>query len=309
MDIVTGGLGFIGNELVRQLKAAGREVAIIDNENRIAPQIEDIRDVPHYKIDITDVKSVNETMALLKPTRVFHLAAIHYIPECNAQPERTLRINVEGTLSVLNAAVKFGCKHFILASTGAVYHDTPEPLKEEAKIAPVDVYGWSKWFAEELCRWQDTSIRITICRLFNNIGLRETNAHIVPEIISQLRSGNRVLELGNITPVRDYISTRDTATAMITLGQSEHSGTEVYNIATGKGASVKELIQELSKILKQDIQVKTDPHRFRKADKEVQLADISKLKEKLNWEPKHSMKEVLMELMKFEKLMPANDNT
>lgn len=303
MDIVTGGLGFIGNELVRQLKAAGREVAIIDNENRTAPQIEDIRDVPHYKIDITDIHLVNETIALLKPTRIFHLAAIHYIPECNAQPERTLRINVEGTLAVLNAAVKYGCKHFILASTGAVYHDAPELLTEEAKIAPVDVYGWSKWFAEELCRWQDTSIRVTICRLFNNIGLRETNAHIIPEIISQLRSGNRVLELGNITPVRDYISTKDTATALIRLGQSEHTGTEIYNIATGKGASVKELIDYMAAIIKQEIQIKTDPQRFRKADKEVQLADISKLKAKLNWEPKHDLKEVLVELMKFEKII------
>ena len=306
MDIVTGGLGFIGNELVRQLKAAGRKVAIIDNENRVAPQLEDISDVPHYKIDITDVDLINETMVLLKPARIFHLAAIHYIPECNAQPERTLRINVEGTLSVLNAAVKVGCKHFILASTGAVYHDTPEPLKEDAPIAPVDVYGWSKWFAEELCRWQDTSIRVTICRLFNNIGLRETNAHIVPEIINQLRSGNRILELGNITPIRDYISTRDTATAMIKLAQSEHRGTEVYNIATGEGASVKELIAYLSNILKQEIQIKTDPQRFRKADKEVQLADISKLKAKLNWEPKYSLQAVLIELMRFEKIIPSN---
>ena len=303
MDIVTGGLGFIGNELVRQLKAAGREVAIIDNENRVAEHIEDIRDVPHYKIDITDTPSIQQTIGALKPERIFHLAAIHYIPECNAQPERTMRINVEGTLSVLNAAVASGCQHFMLASTGAVYHDAPGALSEDAPIAPVDVYGWSKWFAEELCRWQSSAIPVTICRLFNNIGLRETNAHIVPEIISQLNRGSRLLELGNITPIRDYISTRDTATALIRLSESKHSGAEVYNIATGKGASVKELMECMSILLQEEIHIKTDPKRFRLADKQVQLADISKLSAKLNWQPEQKMKDVLEELMRFEKLI------
>ena len=306
MNIVTGGLGFIGNELVRQLKSAGKQVAIIDNENRIAPHLEDLSDVPCYKIDITDSQSLNETMALLKPECVFHLAAIHYIPECNAQPERTLRINVEGTLAVLNAAKANGCKHMVVASTGAVYHDAAEPLKEDATIAPVDIYGWSKWFAEELCRSQRSAMNVTICRLFNNIGLRETNPHIVPEIIHQLRNGNRVLQLGNTKPIRDYISTRDTASALMQLSQYTHNGYEVFNVATGEGASVEELIVCLSRILGEKITVETDSSRFRQADKQVQLADISKLKNALKWEPQYNMQQVLEELVRFEKLKPAN---
>lgn len=303
MNIVTGGLGFIGNELVRQLKSAGKQVAIIDNENRIAPQLEDLSDVPRYNVDITDRQALNETMALLKPDCVFHLAAIHYIPECNAHPERTLRINVEGTLAVLNAAKANGCKHLLFASTGAVYHDAQEPLTEEAPIAPVDIYGWSKWFAEELCRSQQGVMPITICRLFNNIGLRETNPHIVPEIISQLRKDNRVLQLGNTKPIRDYISTRDTASALIQLSQQVPDGYEIFNVATGHGASVEELIQNLSTILGENIRVETDPARFRQADKQVQLADISKLKKALKWEPQYALPQVLEELLRFEKLV------
>jgi UDP-glucose 4-epimerase len=303
MDIVTGGLGFIGNELVRQLLAKGRSVAIIDNENRIAPQLEDLNRVPRYTIDITDAQAVDEVIGKLKPERIFHLAAIHYIPECNAQPERTLRINTEGTLSVLNAAIKHHCKHFIFASTGAVYHDSPLALTETSPIAPVDIYGWSKWFAEELCRWKATHIPVTICRLFNNIGLRETNPHIVPEIVQQLSGGSRVLQLGNTTPVRDYISTQDTASAFIRLSELTPEGSEIYNIATGKGASVNELIECMSTLLKEDITVQTDPSRFRAADKAVQLADISKLKNKLNWEPQQDMKEVLAVVLKFDGLI------
>lgn len=303
MDIVTGGLGFIGNELVRQLLAKGRDVAIIDNENRIAPQLEDLNLVPRYTIDINDTQSIDEVLSKLKPERVFHLAAIHYIPECNAQPERTLHINTEGTLSVLNAAIKHQCKHFIFASTGAVYHDSPLALTETSPVAPVDIYGWSKWFAEELCRWKSSSIPVTICRLFNNIGLRETNPHIVPEIIQQLSSGSRVLQLGNTTPVRDYISTQETASALIRLSELKPDGCEVYNIATGKGASVDELIDCMSTLLKENITVQIDPARFRAADKAVQLADISKLKNKLAWEPQQNFKEVLSVVLKFEGLM------
>ncbi|MBC7488497.1 MAG: GDP-mannose 4,6-dehydratase [Cytophagaceae bacterium] len=304
MDIVTGGLGFIGNELVRQLLAKGRSVAIIDNENRLASQLEDLNEVPRYTIDITDAQAVDEVMGKLKPERVFHLAAIHYIPECNAQPERTVRINTEGTLSVLNAAIKHHCKHFIFASTGAVYYDSPLALTEASPIAPVDIYGWSKWFAEEICRWKAPTIPITICRLFNNIGLRETNPHIVPEIIQQLKTGSRVLQLGNTTPIRDYISTQDTASALIRLSELKPDVCEVYNVATGKGASVNELIHCLSTLLKEEIAVQADPARFRAADKAVQLADITKLKSKLNWEPQQHMKDVLSVILKFEGLMP-----
>jgi len=305
MIVVTGGLGFIGNELVRQLHAKGEQVAIIDNENRIAPHLEDIAAVPVYKIDITDNVAVDRVLAELKPSLIYHLAAIHYIPECNAYSERTLRVNVEGTLSLLNAAVKHSCAHFIMASTGAVYGDSPKHLNEGDTIAPVDIYGLSKWFAEDLCRSKSAEMHITICRLFNNIGLRETNAHILPEIINQLKTGTRILQLGNTSPIRDYIATQDTATALIQLGviKNNSNAYEVYNLATGKGASVNELIEIMADLLGEKIMIETDPTRFRKADKEVQLADISKLKEALNWEPQHALKNVVAELMKFEGLI------
>jgi UDP-glucose 4-epimerase len=303
MIVVTGGLGFIGNELVRQLKAAGEKVAILDNENRVAPAIEDLKDVPRYTIDITDGAAVDALFGTLRPRCVYHLAAIHYIPECNAYPERTIRVNVEGTLSVLNAAIKNQCERFLFASTGAVYADSPLPLSEKDEIAPVDIYGWSKWFAEELCRSKKEDIQLTICRLFNNIGLRETNAHIIPEIISQLKTGTRTLQLGNTTTIRDYISTEDTAQALIQLGKRRHDGPEVYNIATGTGASVDELIQLMSALLNEEINITTDTARFRKADKQVQLADVTKLKHTLGWEPQYALKEVVHQLMKFEGLI------
>ena len=204
MIIVTGGLGFIGNELVRQLKQRGENVLIIDNRNRVAPDIEDIMDVPIEYADVVDYNTISAIFERVKPKTIYHLAAIHFIPECNENPERTLRINVEGTQSVLRAAASSGTRQFFFASSGAVYADSPNSLKEEDKIGPVDVYGYSKLFGEQLCEWyaKESSLQVAICRLFNNYGPRETNLHIIPEIIKQLKEGDE-LHPGNIKPIRE----------------------------------------------------------------------------------------------------------
>ena len=304
MHLVTGGLGFIGNELVRQLLAAGRDVAIVDNRNRVAPDIEDIASVPVYDVDVTDRDNLLDVIGRLKPEAVYHLAAIHFIPECNANPARTLRVNVEGTQNVLDAAQRAGVKHLLFASSGAVYADSSEPLAETAPLAPVDIYGVSKMFGETLCHRMASpdGLRITACRFFNNIGPRETNAHILPEIISQLRQSD-TLRLGNITTIRDYITTSDTSEALMRLAEIPPDPYRVVNIATGKGASVRDLIDMMSDILGRDITVETDPSRFRKADKAVQVADTTALQGLLNWTPNADLRAGVEAILGYEGLL------
>jgi UDP-glucose 4-epimerase len=304
MNLITGGLGFIGNELARQLSQAGEEVAILDNRNRVAPRIEDLAGLPVREADITDREATAKVIRELKPRTVFHLAAIHYIPECNANPERTLRVNVEGTMSLLNASAAAGVEHFLLASSGAVYADSPEFLGESSPVAPVDIYGWSKWFAEELCRWhaQPTGLRVTICRLFNNYGPRETNRHIIPEILEQLKSGDR-LKLGNTKPRRDYIHTSDCARAMRLLAKLPPPSSRTVNISSGHHASVDDIVGLLGEILGRKLEIETDPARFRKADKLVQVADILLLKQLTGWQPEIALRPGLADLLRFEGLL------
>jgi UDP-glucose 4-epimerase len=306
MNVVTGGLGFIGNELVRQLLQAGEEVAVLDNRNRTAPDIGDLSAAGVLEVDLTRHDKVAAALARLKPGTVFHLAAIHFIPECNASPERTLQVNVEATMGLLRACAEAGVRHFLYASSGAIYADSPSPLNEESPVGPVDIYGWSKWFGEELCRWQAASggLKITLCRLFNNYGPRETNAHIIPEILSQLKQSRR-LRLGNTRPRRDYIHTADTAKALRLLAKIPPVSCRTVNIATGEDASVDELVAVLSELLGQPITVEVDQSRFRKADKLVQKADITRLRQLLSWQPEISLRAGLGELLKYERFPPA----
>ena len=307
--LVTGGTGFIGNELVRQLIRSGKSVAMLDNCSRVAPQIEDLSGVHLHHVDLVDHQKVTSILRQVKPRVVFHLAAIHFIPECNANPERTLRVNVEATLGLLRACSSSGVEHVLFASSGAVYADSAEPLRETSPVQPVDIYGWSKLQAEQLCRWhaEAEGLRVTACRFFNNYGPRETNAHIIPEIIAQLRQGD-TLRLGNVTPRRDYVHTSDTARALQLLAERNHGrgGFLVVNVASGQDASVEELIRIVSEQLGREIAIERDLSRFRKADKEVQVADVSLLTSLTGWSRQVDFEPGLRSLLAFEGLLPAH---
>ncbi|MBM4210565.1 MAG: NAD(P)-dependent oxidoreductase [Gammaproteobacteria bacterium] len=304
MDLITGGLGFIGNELARQLLARGREIVIVDNRRRVAPRIADLTSVRVIEADLTDAAATRRAFAGLRPTNVFHLAAIHYIPECNADPALALRVNVEATQNVLDAAAAVGTRHFLLASTGAIYADAPHALTEEARVAPVDIYGWSKVFAEELVRWRAArgELRATVARFFNNYGPRETNRHIIPEILDQLRTSDE-LRLGTTSTRRDYIHTRDNAEALLRMADSLPERDRTVNIGTGVDASVDELVELLSELLGRPLRITRDPARVRPVDKQVQRADIARLTQLTGWQPQVKLRDGLAELLRFEGLL------
>lgn len=302
--LVTGGLGFVGNELVRQLAGQGHEVAILDNRNRVAPRIDDLKGIPVFEANVSDARRVTEVMGAMRPDFVIHLAAIHFIPECNANPELTLRVNVEGTLSVLRAAMAAQVKRVVAISSGAVYADSPSPLKEDSLVAPVDIYGHSKKMAEDVAEWFHAShgLPITMVRLFNVFGPRETNAHIIPEILNQLRTSS-TLRLGNITPRRDFIFTEDAAEGLRRLCLADSPAFTRVNLASGSHASVEELIHHMRRLMGREIRVETDPTRFRKADKAIQLSDVTLLERLTGWRPRVDVTEGLRRLLKFEELI------
>ena len=304
---VIGGVGFIGNEVVRQLLSQQRQVFIIDNKNRTAPDIEDLKAVKLYEVDIRNYEALDKVMASEKPDVLIHLAAIHFIPECNQNPANTIAVNVEGTVNVLRMAERYKVSHTVIASSGAVYGDSPEHLTEYGStIAPVDIYGWTKKHVEDitsLYAQNNPTLKFTLFRLFNTYGPRETNAHILPEIIQQLKVSD-TLSLGNIKPRRDMVFTEDVAHAIIALADRQKGqAIEVVNLCSGSHASVEEMIALIAKLTGRNIHVKEDLARYRKADKLVQVGSNAKLLELIGYQPATDLKEGVRKLLVYESLV------
>lgn len=301
---ITGGLGFIGNEVVRQAMVE-HEVFILDNSERVAKESDDISGISLFHVDITQAEQVEAALLKIRPEIVIHLAALHFIPECNTFPERTLEVNLSGTNALMRVSQQIGVKHFVFLSSGAVYADSSQSLSEDSRTAPVDIYGWSKYFGEDLCRWyaSQKKMKVTVTRLFNTYGPRETNAHIIPEILEQLKTSD-VLHLGNITPRRDYIFVEDTAKGLLLLGtRPAPEPLTVVNLCSGCHASVRELVDLIGELTNRKLSVTRDEVRFRATDKEIQVGDNARLRAVIGWTPKTDLRHGLSSLLKFEGLI------
>jgi UDP-glucose 4-epimerase len=172
------------------------------------------------------------------------------------------------------------------ASTAAVYPIYDEAVTEQHPTGPLDIYGLSKLTGERLCHefHLSTGVPTVVCRFFNAFGPNETNPHLIPEIQNQVNAGLRKIQLGNLTPKRDFIHTSDMANAVHTLLQKIEAGIDTFNLGRGIEYSVTEIVDAFSRQLGETIQIEVDPARVRKVERMHLLADVSKLKS-IGWEP------------------------
>lgn len=302
--LIIGGAGFIGSHLVDVCYAAGKNVIIYDNFS--LGKMEYLKNSPNVEIvkgDILDLKSLQDCINKYQPEIVFHLAAIHFIPACENDPSNALRINVEGTQNVLLATAGKVSK-LIFTSTGAIYDpEITTALNEESPIRTGDIYGITKLTAEELVRYHVKKERgnVVIARLFNAVGPRETNPHLVPAIMDQLAEGNWHIELGNLYPKRDYIHARDIAEGLFAISQTTfNSSLEIFNVGSGAEYTVEELVTLCGEASGNPITIESVEARRRKYDRPNQLADISKITRLCGWMPKRNLKIALEEVWKTE---------
>ena len=304
---VTGAAGFIGSALCNRLCALGHQVIGYDNLSRgrreYLPQA-----VRLVEGDIRDPGRLKQTIDESRPDWVIHLAAMHFIPECIAHPEQTMDVNVGGTRHVLDACREGTVGDVIVTSSAAVYAASDEPCHEEGTpLGPLEVYGESKVEAEKLAKTfhDQTGIPTTVLRLFNAIGLNETNPHVVPHIFESLQRSDTI-ELGNTTPRRDYIDSRDIAEAMLAVAQSSASF-RIFNVGTGAAHSVDDVLASLRRILGRSITVVQDPSRLRASERMLLLAEIGRIRAATGWMPRVSLEDTLRELASAYGLQaPAN---
>lgn len=297
--LIIGGAGFVGSHLAQRCLSAGARVSVYDNFSvGQRGNLPDAAALQIFEADLLDDSALCAAVGAVQPQVVYHLAAIHHIPTCEREPERALRVNVEGTQTLLSCCARHHIPRVIFASTGAVYAVSDHALDEAAPLQPRDIYGISKIAGEQLVAHyvRKTGSAAIIARLFNVVGAHETNPHLIPDMLAQLASGARVLRLGNLTPRRDYIHVRDIADALLTLSTlALTAAPDIYNIGSGKEHSVLQVIELMSQVLGEPLSVTTQPARQRQADRPSQLADIRKLQAASQWTPRHTLREALAE--------------
>ena len=301
---ITGGAGFIGSAIVRKLINNGYDVVVYDNlsygKKNFLPESDSLIFIEG---DINETDRLRKAIIDSNAHCVYHLAAIHFIPDCNSNPSKALQVNVVGTESVLNACNNNGMKQIILASTAAVYpiNDFPN-IEDKTPAKPIDIYGYSKLFSEMLLKkfQKETGIQSIALRLFNAVGPRETNPHVIPHIFLSAKDTD-LIPLGNLEPRRDYIHVDDIATAFlqITKNRTDVNGFDIFNVGSGNEYSVIDLTKMIGNLLGRELIVEKRNERVRNIERMHLVSDISKIKKTIGWEPKINLEEALLDTAKY----------
>ena len=297
--LVTGGCGYVGSHVSLALARAGHQVTVVDNLS--LGSTENIRDglpepLPVAQIDVRDSDALAAVMQQAEPQVVIHLAALHFIPACNRDPQRAIQVNVDGTQGVLKAAAAApSVVGVVVASTAAVYAPSSEAHSESSAIGPTDIYGLTKLWSEQLAELfaRSTGKAVGVARLFNVFGPGETNPHLIPTIVRQLQQGPE-LRLGNLSTKRDYIYVEDVARGLIALAERVLAGESLTcNLGSGRQYDGREVIETLARLMDRDVRLTTDAGRVRASDRPSLLSDSTRASEALGWQPQTDLEQGL----------------
>ena len=305
MILVCGGAGYIGSHAVRQLIDRGEEVIIVDNletghEDAIHPQAK------FYKVDIRDEEALDKVFAENKIDEVIHFAANSLVGESMTNPLKYFNNNVHGTEILLKVMVAHDVKKIVFSSTAATYGEPKNiPILESDETNPTNAYGETKLCMEKMMKWADKAhgVKYISLRYFNVAGAHESGeigedhnpeTHLIP-LILQVPLGKREFisifgddyETHDGTCIRDYIHVTDLADAHILAVHKLREGSEsnIYNLGSGNGFTVKEMIETARKVTGHEIPAKVCERRA--GDPAKLVASSEKARRELGWVPKH----------------------
>ena len=305
MILVCGGAGYIGSHAVRQLIDKGEEVIIVDNletghEDAIHPKAK------FYKVDIRDEKSLNKVFEENKIDEVIHFAANSLVGESMTNPLKYFNNNVHGTEVLLKVMVAHDVNKIVFSSTAATYGEPKNiPILESDETNPTNAYGETKLCMEKMMKWADKAhgVKYISLRYFNVAGAHVSGeigeghnpeTHLIP-LILQVPLGKREFisifgddyETHDGTCIRDYIHVTDLADAHILAVHKLREGSEsnIYNLGSGNGFTVKEMIEAARKVTEHEIPAKVCERRA--GDPAKLVASSEKARRELGWNPKY----------------------
>ena len=284
--LVTGADGFIGSHLVETLLARGAYVRALNYYNSFNywGWLEDIK--PNSKLEIVsgDVRDSNFCNTITEDIEIiFHLAALIAIPYSYVAPDSYVDTNVRGTLNICQSAMRNKCKKVIHTSTSEVYGTAQYvPIDEKHPLQPQSPYSASKIGADAMAMsfYNAFNLQVVIARPFNTYGPRQSARAIIPTIISQIASGKKEIEIGDIIPTRDFNYVQDTCEGFMQLALSDKAIGETVNIGSNTEISIGDLFEKIKKLMKSDVKFIVDKNRKRPEKSEVfrLVCDNSKIK-------------------------------
>jgi GDP-4-dehydro-6-deoxy-D-mannose reductase len=314
---ITGILGFAGSYLAEELLAAGYAVSgsrlgrePLDN---VAAITGDIDVIP---LDILNAERCRQTLKKIRPDYVFHLAAMASVGQSLSMERKTLQVNVEGTLNMLDAAREVNrLKGFVFVSSPDCYGlFTPKTktLTEQQPLNPISPYGISKAAAERLSLFfhRQHGLPVRVARAFNHTGPRQEDRFVVPSFakqIAEIEVGRRqpVIKVGNLSARRDLSDVRDIVKGYRLLAERGTNG-EVYQFCSGKAISIKSVLESLLRMAERTIRVETDPARMRKSDIPVLRGSFEKARRRLGFVPDTKWKTTLSDTLSYWRVRVQN---
>jgi UDP-glucose 4-epimerase len=291
--LLTGGTGFIGSHTAVELLATGRDVLLIDNYVNSRPDVADRvaliagRPVPALKVDLLDAASLDDVFRDFDVETVIHFAGLKAVGESVEQPLAYYHNNLVGTVNLMEAMAAHGVKRFIFSSSATVYRsDNPVPYREDYPVGATNPYGWTKVMIEQMLRDQvtaDPSWQVILLRYFNPIGAHPSGligedpsgipnnllpyvARVAAGLLPNVRIFGDDYDTPDGTGVRDYIHVVDLARGHVsaldrlTRFPGPH-GVEIFNLGTGRGNSVKEVIAAFEQACGRTIPCQVAPRR------------------------------------------------
>lgn len=298
--LVTGAGGFIGSHLVERLVELGARVRALVHYNALGSWGWLDHSVCSDRVDIImgDLTDRDLVFRAAKDVEVvFHLGALIAIPYSYQAPTSYIRTNIEGTLNVLLAARDLKIPRLVHTSTSEVYGTARYvPIDENHPLQGQSPYSATKIAADKMAEafYCSYGVPVVIVRPFNTYGPRQSARAVVPTIITQCLTSDTVY-LGNLHPTRDLNFVTDTVEGFLRAAEADHALGESINLGSGREISIGDLALLIARLIGKQIHIETDPRRRRPEKSEVErlLADNTKAKRLLKWEPQVSLEEGL----------------
>lgn len=291
---ITGGSGFIGSSLIPKLVKEGHSILILSNK----PPQKKFENTEFKECDITNKNQVN---SLVKDVdAIIHLAALKSSKDSVEIPHEYNKVNIDGTVNLLEAAKNNGIKKFIFASTSAVYGTLAAPQKESTISFPNNPYGLTKLAGEHYCSAysENFGLETVSLRIFNTFGPGQELVSIVPAFLNCTIEGTQPIIFGSGDRGRDFIYIDDIADGFVkAFDNSTKANGKAINIGSGKSYSITEVLKKIEELT----QTKLDPIKKDnvKGDLENTCADISLAKELIDWTPKTNFEEGLQKTFEW----------